>query len=883
MFVRGRAGTDGVTVAQVPENSGSWSALREHCDTWRAAVQAARAGVEEQQSTWGGMQAAYDEPETAATVHSAIDPLIDPAQLWASAVEQVAEAVESFASTAEALEAEADALQQRRPQMVQAARDVEDADADDDVDAERLQVQDFAWDGASLRHRWEQAQSGVAETIEQQSRVLGAVVLPQSAGSGPFSTAGFGLGFGAGAGLAIGSALFGGRGGAFDPSDVDVDLPPIPTTMSEEERRRYLEENSQALEDLMDVDLDELDDQTREQVESAIIRLAVPDVDPSDGESDAETVEEALSDEEMADEMAEAFGRSSEISDGLDSLEDWAASNEVDLEESEAVSGAMGYLGAFHRATYARRDEVTKYLEDGVRTGGLWPFTEEYEQAADDEQLETIRQGWADGLLTLSREDYGGGWDELPEGVREAAQKSVSPTGYRGFADLTDVLQHAASTSRPGDDLTVELARAAQHAMRLEEVSGRHDELQSPGVPESSLRHVFDLVGRNEAASAALLSGTDDVDGFEGTRFPEQHHPSVFVSTVFDHDWDDGGAAVASLIDWIGSDDGLSDRAEDAWYSLMETVTSVGDGGSSPDVFGQLMGGVDSSALEQNEVLAESFVRTTAANLDEIALADGSPSGELDDERHVRIMALATSNEKTAGLLSAEVQHYQAAVVAEGLGEGGDLEAAGQKVGILQGKYEGGVYAEARHSDVSQDEANARVFRMVQVGVDIVSSIFPNPATGIGDLAIGNLDVDFSTSETNSTFDGASPQYRLNLLRARTKVWLLESLGGESLDGVQNYAGPDAALPDRLFDNLHDSVQKDLREGEELNVNQLIPAYELTVQDDLDTFLGEKGLDISVQIEDFDEFVNNYYSGGSSTFSSDKFSSNVLSKSLRDD
>ncbi len=32
MFVRGRAGTDGVTVAQVPEISGSWSALREHCD-----------------------------------------------------------------------------------------------------------------------------------------------------------------------------------------------------------------------------------------------------------------------------------------------------------------------------------------------------------------------------------------------------------------------------------------------------------------------------------------------------------------------------------------------------------------------------------------------------------------------------------------------------------------------------------------------------------------------------------------------------------------------------------------------------------------------------------------------------------------------------------
>lgn len=43
MFVRGRAGTDGVTVAQVPEISGSWSALREHCDTWRAAVQAARS------------------------------------------------------------------------------------------------------------------------------------------------------------------------------------------------------------------------------------------------------------------------------------------------------------------------------------------------------------------------------------------------------------------------------------------------------------------------------------------------------------------------------------------------------------------------------------------------------------------------------------------------------------------------------------------------------------------------------------------------------------------------------------------------------------------------------------------------------------------------
>ncbi len=231
-------------------------------------MQAARAGVEEQQSTWSGMQA---------------------------------------------------------------ARDVEDAGADDDVDAESLQIQDFAWDVASLRHRWEQAQSRAAETIEQQSRVLSAAVLPQSAGSGAFSRAGFGgvgLGFGAGAGSAIGSALFGGRGGAFDPSD---------------------------------------------------------------GETDAVTVEEALSDEDMADEMAEAFGRSREISDGL---------------------------------------------------------------------------------LTLSREDCGGGWDELPEGVQEAAQHPDGAVDFDAFRELMPLLEHADSGRSPGDDLATDLAMAAEYVLHAENARG---------------------------------------------------------------------------------------------------------------------------------------------------------------------------------------------------------------------------------------------------------------------------------------------------------------------------------------------------------------------------------------------------------------------------
>lgn len=648
--------------------------------------------------------------------------------------------------------------------------------------------------------------------------------------------------------------------------------------MSEEERRRYLEENSQALEDLMDVDLDELDDQTREQVESAIIRLAVPDVDPSDGEGDAETVEEALSDEEMADEMAEAFGRSSEISDGLDSLEDWAASNEVDLEESEAVSGAMGYLGAFHRATYARRDEVTKYLEDGVRTGGLWPFTEEYEQAATDEQLETIRQGWADGLLTLSREDYGGGWDELPEGVQEAQTPpgTARPTwrAFEGFRELTDILSHGQDSVAPGDDLAIAMARTARYAMNPE-VGGTEQ------ASDQQLSTAFALTGRNEAASAALLAGTDGVDGFEGTRFPEAYDQSTFIAAVFDHEWEDGGAGVAGLIDWISSGDELSERPEDAWYGLMETVTSAGDDGDAPDVFGQLMGEAGSGAFEQNDALAESFVGTTVANLEEIALADGKFADGLGDTHHVRIMALASSNDEAAQLLSAEVQRHHAAAVAEVAGGGEDSDAAGQKVGILQSKYEGGVYAEARYSDLSAEEANARVLRLVQFGAGVVSSVMPNPASGLGDAVFQQLDLGESSVAPMPFVDDVSPQYRSELLRARARIWMMESLGGESLDGFRTYVGPEAVLPERLRDNLDQTVLDGLEEGKGLSADQLVGPYGRTVLDDLEAFDEEHEVDLGEESNALVEAVDRGYTESFNEYSREFYIKNVFAEGIQ--
>lgn len=98
--------------------------------------------------------------------------------------------------------------------------------------------------------------------------------------------------------------------------------------------------------------------------------------------------------------------------------------------------------------------------------------------------------------------------------------------------------------------------------------------------------------------------------------------------------------------------------------------------------------------------------------------------------------------------------------------------------------------------------------------------------------------------------DDVSPQYRSKLLRARSYIWMLESLGGEGLGSVQDYVGPGAVLPDGITVQLSSRVRSGLEEGKGLSADQVVSPYKRAAQDDLEEFIRSQGIDASGATED---------------------------------
>ena len=299
----------------------------------------------------------------------------------------------------------------------------------------------------------------------------------------------------------------------------------------------------------------------------------------------------------------------------------------------------------------------------------------------------------------------------------------------------------------------------------------------------------------------------------------------------------------------MGSEMCIRDRASDAWYGLMESVsdTEVGGGPYSSDSYSRLMGSPGDSdfeprpsdgAFERNGALATSFYRTVAENLEEFTTSESKIPDSIDDEDHVRIMALLTSNEETVAMTAASVREFQAGRVADYVDAPHASNRVGSGLGRLQAKMEAGIYEVAERDSLASSEAERKVIGTIRVGSELAAVVWPNPVTGAGSAVIQSWQVSDVSAMDTAPGDGIELQNRGLLHRGRINAWILEALGGDPLGDVPDLTVPKSELPDDLLDvsNREHEVNR-YPSDSVVPLNAIVDSYHKVSESRLDAFV----------------------------------------------
>ncbi|WP_040815971.1 TPR repeat region-containing protein [Nocardia concava] len=320
-----------------------------------------------------------------------------------------------------------------------------------------------------------------------------------------------------------------------------------------------------------------------DQLGKGIDTPALTSVDPAElGRKDgADVADGKLAD----DKITQLADRLAGMGLPPDQLEILAKGGQITVPQS-----TMDYLSGFY---------------DKAGRDGLWKLSESL-QANGSPQALQLRQELVNNMMTLSNENVvtrgpdgqvadRGGWNKLNSEVREmigtrpnfaGAPNSNTrdlPDDYRavlfgkGPIDdrhaLFDYTEDMAKFGRflnsgdpsyiPGQRMGVELERQAAHQAWIADHGGYAPygdvNLEESDWVRNTNRSAQDFLSvgaRNHEASYAMLTGhgSDELfgKGVPGQSF-SQYDPQM-ATTLFQHKWDDGGAAVGKMVDWIGSD-----------------------------------------------------------------------------------------------------------------------------------------------------------------------------------------------------------------------------------------------------------------------------------------------------------------------------------------
>lgn len=503
------------------------------------------------------------------------------------------------------------------------------------------------------------------------------------------------------------------------------------------------------------------------------------------GERDAENLLKYLTGEKEPDD--EYYRLLAQLS-ALNSLAADARRNGEDLREYE-----LEYLEEFYAALDQEMD------------GGVVSLPEEIgEDHLSGEQRENLLGTLGDGLLTLSDERTGGGYDALPESVRDVVEgpdMSGDSTGRGALNLLDDWRDQAAGLEQLFMYTDEDLEGGVELSTRLMQTASREiDILSGPGggSDDSTISGLLDVATRNEDANYVILTGEypPGVDAdlpWTGENAEELRNQTL--ERLYSHDWGDDGEAVRGITDWLveGPADGDTDTdgvlRETAMMSLMELMVneefqdSVFNTGSHvTDEDGTTWHNVSTGQL--NPEIADGFVDLFIAFQDEFANTDGLPDNvplghgdgaEFTPEARVAFAQLAAGDPDAAARMYTEALHQTAETMEDYSTNTGDRTYKPiHEAASLQGLVEVALLNESTTRETNNEE-------FVDYRNKVNGAVINVLGGGAGDGGVSALIVEFAKVAAGEAFevsgDPAEPHVEVNGDWAKTEQMMGYALG----------------------------------------------------------------------------------------------------------
>ncbi|MDT0302506.1 TPR repeat region-containing protein [Streptomonospora wellingtoniae] len=311
-----------------------------------------------------------------------------------------------------------------------------------------------------------------------------------------------------------------------------------------------------------------------------------------------------------------------------------------------------------------------------------------------------------DGLLTLSDEDRGGGWDALPPSIRSVASGSggIDYDGARwpvyGWRETrAPLLDRLLAFTNPGIAGGREFSEilATTLGNKLQDYAQTHGDAVEDRR-DGPFRMMLSVAARNEDSVHGLFTGAVD--------HPQGWGAQRAVRGLYAFPWSDDGRTLRELTDWMSYEDVRSDPdrrelADEAAAGLIRGLAH------DQDTFDLLSGGNTVTGSGMNLGMLNPEAARGLADVAELHIAPFAQEGRLGPTEYgggslkvnsadrVRFWMLAAGDTEAANDLSAAVQGYQSRRFADLVEDGADAAVVGGETGRLRGLYDLAVLDEA--------------------------------------------------------------------------------------------------------------------------------------------------------------------------------------------